>query len=217
MHKADLHHSNQSLQLKLEKIFQLRRTRSAVNWDREKYLDLLQHFGNPHAHLPPVIHVAGTNGKGSIIAMLRAVCEAAGMRVHCYTSPHLVQINERIVLAGKEIDDDLLESLIDEALGYIGDAPLSFFEVSTAIAFKAFSQVPADVLLLEVGMGGALDCTNVIEKSLVSVISRISMDHTQFLGDTIEEIAAQKSGIIKPGLPCIIGYQGGGEQGENCF
>ena len=127
MHKADLHHSNQSLQLKLEKIFQLRRTRSAVNWDREKYLDLLQHFGNPHAHLPPVIHVAGTNGKGSIIAMLRAVCEAAGMRVHCYTSPHLVQINERIVLAGKEIDDDLLESLIDEALGYIGDAPFVLF------------------------------------------------------------------------------------------
>jgi len=214
MHKADLHHSNKTLQSKLENIFQLRRTRIVVNWDQDNYLDLLQHFGNPHKHIPPVIHVAGTNGKGSIIAMLRGVCEAAGMRVHSYTSPHLMHVNERIVLAGQQIDDDRLESLIDEALAYIGDKPLSFFEVISAVAFKAFSETPADILLLEVGMGGRLDCTNVIEDPLVSVISRISMDHTMFLGDAIEEIAAQKAGIIKHGVPCVAGYQGGGEQGD---
>ncbi|MCK5374843.1 MAG: bifunctional folylpolyglutamate synthase/dihydrofolate synthase, partial [Alphaproteobacteria bacterium] len=214
MHKADLRHSNQILQRKLEQIFALRRTRSAVNWDREKYLDLLQHFGNPHMQLPPVIHVAGTNGKGSIIAMLRAICEAEGLSVHSYISPHLVHINERIVLSGKQISDEMLEALIDEVMDYIGDAPLSFFEVTSTVAFKAFAQVPADILLLEVGMGGRLDCTNVVEKPLVSIINRISMDHTDFLGNTIEEIAAQKAGIIKSAVPCIVGYQGQGAQGD---
>ncbi|MFP4098885.1 MAG: bifunctional folylpolyglutamate synthase/dihydrofolate synthase [Alphaproteobacteria bacterium] len=215
MHKADLHHSNKILQEKLERIFQLRRTRSVVNWDREHYLDLLQYFGNPHEDLPPVIHVAGTNGKGSVVAMLRSVCEAQGLRVHSYTSPHLLHVNERIVLAGEQISDDRLEALIDEALAYIGDTPLSFFEVITAIAFKMFSDVPADVLLLEVGMGGLLDCTNIIERPLVSVINRVSMDHTAFLGDTIDEIAAQKAGIIKLDVPCVLGYQGADGGGEH--
>ena len=214
MHEADLYHSNQNVQRKLEQVYALRRTRNAVNWDQTKYLDLLQHFGNPHKHLPPVIHVAGTNGKGSVIAMLRAICEAAGMRVHSYTSPHLVHVNERIVLSGQQISDDVLEALIDEALEYIDDKPLSFFEVISAVAVKAFTQIPADMFLLEVGMGGRLDCTNVIETPLVSIINRISMDHTQFLGHTIEEIAAQKAGIIKQGVPCVVGYQGQGKQGD---
>ena len=214
MHKADLHHSNLSLQSKLEEIFQLRRTKTAVNWDYENYLDLLAHFGNPHKNLPPVIHVAGTNGKGSIIAMMRSVCEAAGLRVHACTSPHLTHVNERIVLVGREIGDNKLESLIDDALAHVGDKPLSFFEIISAVAFKAFSEVSADIFLLEVGMGGRLDCTNVIDNPMVSIISRISMDHMQFLGDTIEEIAAQKAGIIRPRVPCVVGHQGGGEQGN---
>ncbi len=214
MHKADLHHSNPSLQSKLERIFKLRRTRSVVNWDSENYLDLLDHFGNPHKNIPPVVHVAGTNGKGSIIAMMRSICEEAGLRVHVYTSPHLIHVNERIVLNGRQISDDRLESLIDTALAYVGDKPLSFFEIISAVAFKAFSEVPADILLLEVGMGGALDCTNVMDNPLVSIISRISMDHTQFLGDTIEQIAAQKAGIVKQNVPCVVGCQSQGEQGK---
>lgn len=215
MHKADLHHSNPVLQRKLERIFALRRTCEKVNWDSQNYHGLLEYFGNPHLRLPPVIHVAGTNGKGSIVAMLRGVCEAAGMRVHAYTSPHLIHVNERIVLGGVEISDDSLEALIDEALAFIGERPLSFFEVITAVAFKVFAEVPADILLLEVGMGGALDCTSVIAAPLASVISRVSLDHTQFLGTRIEEIAAQKAGIMKAESPCVVGYQGSGVLGES--
>lgn len=211
MHKADLQHSDKRLKQKLEKIFQLRRTRSAVNWDRALYLSLLKSFGNPHKDLPPVIHVAGTNGKGSVIAMLRSILEASGKTVHSYTSPHLIHVNERIYLAGKPIEDDYLESLIDEALSYIDDAPLSFFEVTTALAFKAFSDHPADVLLLEVGMGGELDCTNVVEKPVATIINRVSMDHTAFLGDDVRDIARAKAGIMKKDAPCIIGYQGEGQ------
>ena len=208
MRKADLHHSNTALQDKLETIFQLRRTRSKVNWDREQYFDLLAAFGNPHLRIPPVIHVAGTNGKGSVIAILRAILEAQGLKVHAYTSPHLIHVNERIVLAGLPIDNAYLEKLIDKALAHNEGAPLSFFEITTALAFKAFSEVSADILLLEVGMGGRLDCTNVIDAPLATVINRISMDHTEFLGDNISQIAAEKAGIMKADVPCIIGYQG---------
>ncbi len=211
MHQADLRHDDDSLRDKLENIFQLRRTRSKVNWDRGQYLDLLDQFGNPHLSLPPVIHVAGTNGKGSVIAILRSILQAQGLKVHCYTSPHLVNVNERITLAGKEIDNTYLEQLIDKALEYNKGAPLSFFEITTALAFKAFSDVPADVLLLEVGLGGRLDCTNVIDDPLVSVINRISMDHTDFLGNDIRDIAAEKAGVMKDGVPCVIGHQGGGD------
>jgi len=213
MHRADLHHDDKSLQDKLERIFQLRRTKTTVNWDSSLYNSLLEKFGNPHKSLPPVIHVAGTNGKGSIIAMLRSILEVQGLKVHCYTSPHLINVNERIYLAGEQIEDSYLEELIDQALDYINDAPLSFFEITTAIAFKAFSQISADILLLEVGMGGRLDCTNVIENPLATVINRISLDHTEFLGETLEEIAAEKAGIMKRGVPCIIGYQG--DEGSN--
>jgi len=214
MHIADLQHDDQNLQKKLEHIFQLRRTKSAINWDQSMFLDLLEAFGNPQDHLPPVIHIAGTNGKGSTVALLRSILEGSGQKVHAYTSPHLVNVNERIVLAGEHISNQRLEALIDEALSYIDDAPLSFFEIMTAVAFKAFSETPADVLLLEVGMGGRLDCTNVIKNPILSVINRISMDHTQFLGDTIREIAAEKAGIIKSGVPCVIGFQGQDENAE---
>ncbi len=212
MHNADLHHRNQTLAEKLSSIFELRRTRSKINWDRGQYLDLLKAFGNPHLSLPPVIHVAGTNGKGSIISMLRAILEAAGLSVHSYTSPHLIHINERIQLAGQPIDDAYLEKLIDQALEYNKGAPLSFFEITTALAFRAFADTPADILLLEVGMGGELDCTNVIQQPICTIINRISMDHTDFLGNTIEEITRAKAGIIKTRVPCIVGHQGHHDQ-----
>ncbi|MDH5723455.1 MAG: bifunctional folylpolyglutamate synthase/dihydrofolate synthase [Alphaproteobacteria bacterium] len=206
MHISDLKHENSSLQEKLEYLYSLR-TGSKVNWNQAGYFCLLKALGNPHKILPPIIHVAGTNGKGSIIAMLRAIYEEAGYKVHTYTSPHLIHINERITLAGKPITDDMLNSLIDECLYHIGNDRLSFFEILTAIAFKAFSENPADLLLLEVGMGGRLDCTNIIENPLISIISRISLDHTEFLGDTIEKIAEEKAGIIRLETPVIIGYQ----------
>lgn len=208
MHEADLHHAQSRLQKKLEAIYRLRRTTTKVNWDQRGYLDLLQKLGNPHLHLPPVIHVAGTNGKGSVIAFLRSVFEAQGLSVHVYTSPHLVQVNERIVLAGKQISDSYLEGLIDEVMLLNDGVPLSFFEIMTAVAFKAFSSVSADIVLLEVGMGGRLDCTNVIDSPLATVINRISLDHTEFLGDTIEKVAFEKAGIMKEGAPCIVGFQG---------
>lgn len=210
MHRSDLWHENSNLQSKLEHLYSLR-TGSKVNWNQEHYLRLLQKLGNPHLNLPPVIHVAGTNGKGSVVAMLRAIYTAQGYRVHTYTSPHLIRVNERICVAGEDISDDELEQAIDHILGLIGDEPLSFFEVMTAIAFLKFSQISADVLLLEVGMGGLMDCTNVIQSPLVSVINRISLDHTMFLGESLSDIAAQKAGIMKAGIPCVIGYQGGGE------
>jgi dihydrofolate synthase/folylpolyglutamate synthase len=209
MHASDLKHSNKTLQQKLETLFALRQG-SKVNWDRTDYLDLLRQFGNDHLRLPPVIHVAGTNGKGSIIATLRAILEAQGYRVHAYTSPHLISVNERIYLCGRYISDEELEALIDEIWPIVSGKPFSFFEIMTAIALRAFAQNPADVLLLEVGCGGRLDCTNVIDKPLACIISRISMDHTEYLGDTFAKIAAEKAGIMKRGVPCIIGYQGEG-------
>ncbi len=211
MHKADLLHDDNRLQAKLESIYQLRRTRSKINWDREQYIELLEKFGNPHLSLPPVIHVAGTNGKGSVIAIMRSILERAGLIVHCYTSPHLINVNERIYLAGRDIDNVYLEELIDQTLEYNDGAPLSFFEITTAIAFKAFSDAPADILLLEVGMGGRLDCTNVINSPLATIINRISLDHTEFLGDHVAAIAKEKAGIMKRGIPCVIGYQGSNE------
>lgn len=214
MHKADLTHPNQNLQEKLESIYALRRTRSKVNWERDNFEKLLESFGNPHKALPPIIHVAGTNGKGSVIAFLKAILEADGKRVHVYTSPHLIRVNERIVLAGEEVTDNYLKALIDQAMKFVGDKPMSFFEIMTAIAFRAFADIQADVLLLEVGMGGRLDCTNIINKPLVSVINRISKDHTEFLGDTIDKIAKEKAGIMRENVPCVIGYQGEGERAD---
>lgn len=207
MYKADLKHHSSALQHKLEALYGLNRGAALKLSFRPSYLNLLERFGNPQDHLPPTIHVAGTNGKGSTIAMMRAMLEAGGYKVHVYTSPHLRRFNERIVLAGQEIGDEALEQLIDEAIALNDGADITFFEITTAMAFAAFKRTPADVLLLEVGLGGRLDCTNIILKPYVSIINRISMDHTEFLGNILAEIAQEKAGIIKYETPCIAGYQ----------
>jgi dihydrofolate synthase/folylpolyglutamate synthase len=168
---------------------------------------LLARLDHPERHLPPVVHVAGTNGKGSVIAILRAMLEAAGKRVHVHISPHLVHFNERIRLAGDLIPDADLQALLEECEDANGGAPITFFEITTGAALLAFARTPADVLILETGLGGRLDATNVVDKPLVTAITPISLDHQQFLGDTVEEIAAEKAGIIKPGVPCVIGPQ----------
>ncbi len=173
-----------------------------------RLLDTLDH---PERHLPPVIHVAGTNGKGSTIAFMRAILEAAGLRVHVYTSPHLVRFNERYRLGrvggGVLVTDEALAGALTECEAVNGAAPITVFEIETAAAFLLFSRNPADVLLLEVGLGGRLDATNVIEHPLASVITPVSFDHSEFLGDTVEKIAAEKAGILKPGAPAIIAAQ----------
>lgn len=207
MHQADLKHDKASLQQKLERLYALNRHTTIDLGFRPPYLKLLEALGNPHLNLPPTIHVAGTNGKGSIIAMLRAILEAAGYSVHTYTSPHLKKFNERIVLAGEEISDTALEALIDEVLTLNADGETTFFEITTAIAFAAFTRTHADILLLETGLGGRLDCTNVIESPLCTIINTISHDHTEFLGESLSQIASEKAGIMKTNCPCIIGAQ----------
>jgi dihydrofolate synthase / folylpolyglutamate synthase len=168
---------------------------------------LLAALGNPEDGLPPVVHVAGTNGKGSTIATLRACLEAGGYRVHAYTSPHLVRFHERIRLNGRPIDEEVLIALLEECERANGDAPITFFEITTATAFLAFARTPADVVLLETGLGGRLDATNVIRRPAVTAITPISLDHQAFLGDTISKIAGEKAGILKSGVPIVIGPQ----------
>jgi dihydrofolate synthase/folylpolyglutamate synthase len=168
---------------------------------------LLIELGRPQDRLPPVIHVAGTNGKGSTVATLRACLEAAGYRVHAYTSPHLVHFNERIRLAGKLIDDAFLASLLGDCERANAGGEITFFEVLTAAAFMAFSRVPADFTLLEVGLGGRLDTTNVVQHPAVTAITPVSLDHQAFLGPTVAAIAGEKAGILKPGVPAVIGPQ----------
>ncbi len=174
----------------------------------ERILAALDH---PERRLPPVIHVAGTNGKGSTVAFARAILEAAGKRVHVYTSPNLVRLNERFRLArdggGKFVGDDELAGALTECEAKNGDAPITVFEIETAAAFLLFARHPADALLLEVGLGGRLDATNVIERPLASVITPVSIDHREFLGDTIEQIAAEKAGILKREVPAVIASQ----------
>jgi dihydrofolate synthase / folylpolyglutamate synthase len=167
---------------------------------------LLAAVGSPHRKLPPVVHVAGTNGKGSLVAYLRAMAEAAGYRVHVYTSPHLVRFNERIRVAGELIDDALLEDVLVEAERANQEQPITFFEITTVSAFLAFARVPADLAVIEVGMGGRMDTTNVVDAAL-SAITPIGYDHTSFLGDTLEKIAAEKAGILKRAVPAVIGRQ----------
>ncbi|MFD0909886.1 bifunctional folylpolyglutamate synthase/dihydrofolate synthase [Ruegeria arenilitoris] len=168
---------------------------------------LLEALGNPQDKLPPVIHIAGTNGKGSTQAMIRAGLEGAGLTAHAYTSPHLARFHERIRLAGELISEPDLTAVLDECYTANGDANITYFEITTCAALLAFSRVPADYTLLEVGLGGRLDATNVIAKPAVSVITPISIDHEQFLGNTLAKIAAEKAGIIKRGVTCIVGPQ----------
>ncbi|AEQ53483.1 bifunctional folylpolyglutamate synthase/dihydrofolate synthase [Pelagibacterium halotolerans] len=168
---------------------------------------MLEAIGRPQDRLPPVIHVAGTNGKGSTIAFLRAMLEAQGKRVHVYTSPHLVAFRERIRVAGKFVSARALNAALEECETANAGKPITFFEITTAAAFLLFSRVPADYLLLEVGLGGRFDSTNVIENPLGTIITPISSDHTQFLGETIGEIASAKAGIIKRGAPLVVARQ----------
>jgi dihydrofolate synthase/folylpolyglutamate synthase len=177
----------------------------AIDLSLGRTRDLLARLGNPQAKLPPVVHVAGTNGKGSVVAYLRAILEAAGHRVHAYTSPHLVRFNERIRLAGELIGDAAFSALLEECEAANAGEPITLFEITTVAGFLAFSRHPADVLLLEVGLGGRFDATNVIDSPLATVITPVSIDHVQFLGDTIEKIAFEKAGIIKPGVPLTVG------------
>jgi dihydrofolate synthase/folylpolyglutamate synthase len=169
--------------------------------------ELLARLQNPEKRLPPVVHVAGTNGKGSTIAFLRAMLESAGLKVHAYTSPHLHRFNERITLASREIDDTTLFTAIEAARIAANGDSYSFFEGTTAAAFWAFAHTPADILLLETGAGGRFDPTNVIEKPALTIITTISPDHMNILGHSLPEIAWHKAGILRPGVPAVISFQ----------
>jgi len=168
---------------------------------------LLAALDKPQEKLPPVIHVAGTNGKGSTIATLRACLEAGGYRVHAYISPHLVRFHERIRLAGNLIEEEALIALLEECERANGGTPITYFEITSAAAFLAFARTRADIVLLETGLGGRLDATNVVRHPAVTAITPISLDHQAFLGDTIAQIAGEKAGILKPGVPAVIGPQ----------
>jgi dihydrofolate synthase/folylpolyglutamate synthase len=182
-----------------------------IDLNLERVHRLLQRLDHPERRLPPVIHIAGTNGKGSTIAYLRAILEAANLTVHVLTSPYLVRINESFRLGkaggGVLVDDDELRAVLERCERANDGAPITIFEMQTAAAFYLFSQAPADVVLLETGLGGRLDATNVIEAPLAAVITPIGMDHTEFLGDTLTRIAGEKAAIIKRGVPVISAEQ----------
>jgi dihydrofolate synthase/folylpolyglutamate synthase len=168
---------------------------------------LLAAIGHPERNLPPVIHIAGTNGKGSTQAMIRAGLEAGGARVHAYTSPHLARFHERIRLAGELISEPYLTEVLDECLAANGPDAITFFEITTAAALLAMTRTPADWTLLEVGLGGRLDATNVVERPALTIITPVSIDHQQYLGNTLTEIAGEKAGILKRGVACVVGPQ----------
>ena len=168
---------------------------------------LLATLGHPERALPPVVHVAGTNGKGSTVAMLRAGIEGAGQTAHVYTSPHLARFHERIRVAGRVIDEDALAAILDECWDANNRETITYFEITTVAAILAFARTPADWTLIEVGLGGRLDATNVIERPAICVITPVDLDHQQYLGDTLPEIAAEKAGILKRGVPCVVGPQ----------
>ena len=178
-----------------------------IDLNLERIEPLLDRLGRPQDRLPPVIHVAGTNGKGSTIAYLRAFLEAAGQRVHVYTSPHLVRFNERIRLAGKLVSTRRLNATLQEVEALNGGASITLFEITTAAALKLFAETPADFLLLETGLGGRYDTTNVVARPLGTIITPIDMDHQEFLGQTLGEIASAKAGILKRGSAAVIGIQ----------
>ena len=193
----------------LERLLSLHPKRIDLSLDRIERL--LKALGHPERQTAPVIHIAGTNGKGSVAAYCRAILEAYGKRVHVYTSPHLVRFHERIRLALPDGSGFVAEEALAEALSHcerINDgAPITFFEITTAAAFLLFARHPADYLILEVGLGGRLDATNVIDRPAIGVITPVALDHQQFLGESIEEIAFEKAGILKQGVPCVVAAQ----------
>ncbi len=179
----------------------------SIDLSLDRMARLLDRLGRPQDRLPPVIHVAGTNGKGSTVALIRALAEAQGLSVHAYTSPHLVWFHERIRIAGRLISDTALADVLARCEAANDGAPITFFEMTTAAALLAFSETRADLTLLEVGLGGRLDATNLVETTAVCVISPVSYDHQRFLGDTLGEIAGEKAGILRPSIPAIVGPQ----------
>ncbi len=183
--------------------------RAKINPSTYTTTALLSALGNPEINIPPVIHLAGTNGKGSTLSFLRYIFEASGYKVHTYTSPHILRFNERMILRGSEISDSFLYEVLEETRFAAAKNLITptFFEGTTAAAFLAFSKVKADILLLETGMGGKFDSTNIISQPLATVITPISYDHMQFLGSTLAEIAMQKAGIIKQNTTCIVSQQ----------
>src|SRR3569833_941374 len=193
--------SHPDVQAQLDRLAKLSPAGDRLGLDRIR--ELLERLGRPQDRLPPVLHVAGTNGKGSTCAFLRAALEASGYRVHVFTSPHLVRFNERIRIAGRLVDDDALAALLAEVAAASEGIEPSFFEVATAAAILAFSRTPADACILEVGLGGRLDATNVIEHPMVSGIANLALDHQQFLGRRLPGIAAEKASIAKPGAPLV--------------
>jgi len=193
------------LQALLDSIYKLHGTE--IDFGLERIISFLGKLGDPHLRLPPVIHVAGTNGKGSTIACLHALLEASDKRVHVITSPHLVHPTERIILAGTPITSEGFIEILEECLAVNRNDPITFFEMFIAASFLAMNRVEADYVLLETGMGGRLDATNVIPNPLLTIITTISLDHAEFLGDTADLIAAEKAGIMKADVPCIIGKQ----------
>ncbi len=193
--------SDPSVRVQLERLSLLSPGRDTLGLER--IATLLDRLGNPQHRLPPVFHVAGTNGKGSTCAFLRAAIEAEGLCAHVYSSPHLVRFNERIRLAGRLIEDDLLAALLEETLDAAGTMEISFFEATTAAAFLAFARTPADACIVEVGLGGRLDATNVIESPISCGIAQLGLDHAAFLGDRIEQVASEKAGIAKKGAPLV--------------
>ncbi|MGA9658059.1 MAG: folylpolyglutamate synthase/dihydrofolate synthase family protein [Asticcacaulis sp.] len=178
-----------------------------IDLSLDRMLRVCEALGRPQDHLPPVVHVAGTNGKGSTLAMLRAIAEAQGLRVHVYTSPHLVHFAERIRLAGKLIDEAYLADVLARVEVANDGAPLTFFESTTAAAFLAFAETPADILLLETGLGGLLDATNIIDQPKLTLITPVDYDHQSFLGNDLTTIARQKTGIFKRGVPALSARQ----------
>jgi dihydrofolate synthase/folylpolyglutamate synthase len=173
----------------------------------ERMLRLLHALDDPQKKMPPTIHVAGTNGKGSVCAFSRAILEAQGLRVHMHTSPHLVRFHERIRIAGQLISEDELVATLEEVERVNAGQPITYFEITDAAMFLAFSRHPADALVLEVGLGGRFDATNVIDRPAMTIIQPVGLDHQEFLGSNITAIAAEKAGIIKPGVPVMIGPQ----------
>ncbi len=173
----------------------------------ERTRKLLGRLGHPELRLPPLVHVGGTKGKGSTIAFLRSMLEAAGYKVHTYTSPHIERFNERITLAGSEIDDTTLYEALESARMASEGMEVGFFDATTAAAILAFANHPADILLMEMGLGGAVDATNIVDNPLLTVLTTVSYDHMEYMGNTLPSIAAFEAGILKPGVPCVVSYQ----------